>query len=360
VSLLKRRSLQAAIAAAFLVLAFLVWRPYNPPTLYRMTILPPHTHAWRLNDHGQVVGDLYENGHTHLFLWDRTHGVQDLGFPAMGCTINNAGQIAGTMRTDPNSDEAFLWEPAKSMTMLGTLGGKISRAFAMNNHGQIAGVSLDANDLLRTFLWDKETGMKELASPVGIRCIPHNISDAGQVLVKTVKRTASQDYEYSWLLLDPNGSKPLDPMPPDTLLFAINANSCMVAIEKPGYPTSHLLFRDGQKSWKRLSGLHSEVTPRLNDRNQIAYTEHVYSRWEPLRDRLPRWLVRPRTPAFEAESYLWDPVRGRIPLNRYLKGIEGFHVWDLNNNGCIVGTGEAEDGNPCSVLLEPIPERWSK
>jgi hypothetical protein len=136
----------------------------------------------------------------------------------------------------------------------------------------------------------------------------------------------------------------------------------MAAIEKPGSPTSYLLLRDEHGTWKRLFPMHDQFLPPrpLNDKNQIAYTEHVYSRWEPLRNRLPGWLVRPRLPSYEARSYLWDPVRGRIPLNSYLRGIEGFHVRDLNNNGCIIGIGEGKDGRSRSVLLEPIPERWNK
>lgn len=143
--LLKKRYLPAAIiAAVFLALCLAAWRLHNPPVLYRMTLLPPHTRAWKLNDHGQAVGCVYENGHTRLFLWDRTQGVQDLGFAGWDCTINNAGQIAGTMATDPNSPRskrAFLWECGEGKTMLGTLGGGISLVLAMNNRGQIVGIS---------------------------------------------------------------------------------------------------------------------------------------------------------------------------------------------------------------------------
>jgi probable HAF family extracellular repeat protein len=153
--------------AVFTAVGVLVWRLHKPPALYRITILPAHLLAERLNDQGQVVGLVYENGGTRPFLWDRTHGIQDLGFVGgcpRGLWINNAGQIAGTMPTDPNCSEAFLWEPGKGVTMLGTLGGRRSYVNAMNNRGQIAGMSYAADGSPRPFLWDKETGMEELPS----------------------------------------------------------------------------------------------------------------------------------------------------------------------------------------------------
>ncbi|MEN6424717.1 MAG: hypothetical protein ABFE13_05105 [Phycisphaerales bacterium] len=356
----RRRLILAAVSVA----AFLVWRLCWSPALYRMTILPSlgglNTHVGRLNDNGQVIGLVYDKGgRTRHFLWDRSDGIQDLGFAnAWNVTINNAGQITGTMRTDPNSEEAFLWEPGKGRTMLGTLGGKRSIAYAMNNRGQIIGVSLDANDFLHAFLWDKQTGMKRLPVPDGIRCIPYSINDAGQILVMAIKQPLV--IPGPWFLLDPNGSEPVDSLPPDMWLLSMNAGSCIIAIQHSGSPKSYLLFRDEQGVWRRLFHMHEVFTPQLNDSNQVAYTERVYNRWDSLQSWLPRWLVRPRLPSHQTRSYLWDPVRGRVPLNRYLKGMERFYVEDLNNNGCIVGSATTEDGNPCSVLLEPIPERWGK
>ncbi len=357
--------------AAFIAVGLLVWCLCRPPALYRVTILPTrgglNTFAEKLNDHGQVMGVVYEDGHPRPFLWDHIHGIQGLGLAGecpMGLMVNNAQEVGGTTPTDPNSAKskrAFLWESAQGRTMLGTLGGKMSLAIAMNNRGQIVGISDTADGCPHAFLWDRETGMQELTAPDGSRCQPVSINDAGQILVMSLKPTVVSP--HPWFLLDPNGAEPLHPIPADTQPLSINASSCVAAIEKPGSPTSYLLLRDEHAIWKRVFHMHDQLLPArpLNDRNQIAYTEHVYSRWESLRNRLPRWLVRPRQPSYRAtESYLWDPAHGRIPLNRYLRGITHFHVVDLNNNGCIVGTGQTKDGTSCSVLLEPIPERWGE
>src|SRR4030042_145907 len=306
----------AILVVATFGIVLLGWHLYSPPALYRVTLLPSigglNTHADSLNDHGQVVGLVYDIGsHTGPFLWDHTHGVQDLcpGGAYRGLRINNAGQIAGTMPIDPNnpkSETAFLWEPGKGRTMLGTLGGKRSIVHAMNNRGQIVGMSATADGVPQAFLWDKETGMKEVASPAGGRYIPESINDAGQILVEAIERTASLSYDHSWFLLDSNGPKRLAPLPPDTQLLSMNASYCIAAIEKPGHPTSYLLLRDEQGTWRRLFPINSAGPPtRLNDRNQIAYSESAYGRGERIRNRArARFFPRP-FPSPETQSYPW-------------------------------------------------------
>ena len=72
------------------------------------------------------------------------------------CDINNAGRIASSM-VDPNgNDRAFLWEPGKGRTLLGTLGGKTSYVMAINSRDQIVGTSETAAGLHHAFLWDKD------------------------------------------------------------------------------------------------------------------------------------------------------------------------------------------------------------
>lgn len=366
----RRRFLAIAAVVAIPIGGFLSWRLYRPPALYRMTILPSlggrSTLALSMNDVGQVAGVESIGTNRHYFLWDHGNGMQDLG-PAIGdwLIINNAGQIAGTMSSDPNG-KAFLWESGKGMTMLDTPESKGTSVTAMNNRGQVVGVSKTADGVRRAFLWERKTGMTELEFPAGIQYTPVSITDAGQILVGAVKRTVSRPYSISWFFVDSNGPKPVAPVPPDMWIVGANDNSCILAVERPGDRMSWLFLRDEQGTWRGLFRMHSFffvhdlVTPQLNNRNQIAYTERIGGRGMSLRDRLPRWLVHPRASAVQTTSYLWDPARGRIPLNRYLGGLEGFRVKDLNNSGCIVGTGKTRDGIVQSVLLEPIPERWGK
>jgi len=358
----RKRYLPGGVIALFLIVGLVTWRLCCPPALYRATVLPSlgggQTYAHTVNDHGQVAGIEYFTGEKQrLFLWDCENGIRDLG-SATGdqVMINNAGQISGTMPRDPNGREAFLWEPDKGRTMLGTLGGKSSRAVAMNRSGQIIGFSRDATDSVRGFFWDKTTGMRQLNTPDGPWCEPVAINDAGQVLVIWFKRPWTST---TWLLLDPNGPIRLGAVAQRTWPLSVNSRSCIVAIERSEGPRQYLFFRNDDGAWKRLFGVSSrpQVT-RLNEKNQFAYTEFIRSRWSGLRDRFFGRRFPPDDD--EAVSYLWDPVRGRIALNRYIRGMCHLIVKDVNNKGCIVGSVVTKDGSARSVLLEPVPERWKR
>ncbi|MBN1359450.1 MAG: hypothetical protein JW993_02610 [Sedimentisphaerales bacterium] len=355
----RRHLLGVMTVTASLAAGLIVWRLCCPPPLYRVTILPSlggwDTRAYSLNDRGQIAGvEQIALEEEHLFLWDRENGIRDLG-PATGnpITINNAGQISGTMLADANQVEAFLWRPGKGRTRLGTFGDKGSTAFAMNNHGQVIGMSSNPDG--SAFLWDKATGMTQLHTPDGPRCQAVSINDAGQVLAMSILQPLGAS---RWFLLDPNGPISLNATAATVSALSVNGNSCVAGIENPGGPKPYLLFWDKGRSWKRLFpiGVHSPVT-RLNDRNQIAYTEFRADPWEEVRDR---FSAPPHSSGEYTVSYLWDPVRGRIGLDRYLHGVDRFLVKDLNNKGCIIGTGETKDGRTRSILLEPIPKRWGK
>ena len=357
----KRRYSSVAIVLAAVVTAVVLgWLLYRPPALYRVTILPSLggnvAPFCSLNDSGQVAGVEYiGNNDQHLFLWDREHGIRDLGAVwGSSAEINNAGQICGTMAVEPNRHEGFLWEPGQGRTMLGTLGGKWSAAYGINNRGQIIGLTHSASPS-HAFIWEKATGMRRLSGPDATPCIPVSINDAGQVLVTLVERPPSP---MRYVLIDPNGPVFLDTGARNIQLLSINNRSCMVGVEEPGGPRAHLVLRDERKTLRRLVPISTDWMTRVNDRNQIAYTNVRRKPLTALEDR----YIRPRWPIDieERVSYLWDPIRGRVPLNRYVRGVKHLIVEDLNNNGCIVGTADMKDGSTRLVLLEPIPERWGK
>lgn len=101
-----------------------------------------------INNLGQVVGESRTaSGEQRAFLWDPRQGLIDLGtlrFGSHAYGINDHGQVVGysTLSAIPNIQHAFIWNAEEGMQSLGTLPGRTSsRALAINNKGQIAGWS---------------------------------------------------------------------------------------------------------------------------------------------------------------------------------------------------------------------------
>lgn len=244
----------------------------------------------------------------------------------------------------------LLWKGPKlyTVTVLSSLGGWSHLSHAMNDLGQVVGVEHVGKDQ-RLFLWDRATGMKELAAPEPGPCWPASINGAGQVLMISDPMGSSR-----WFLLDPNGPILLNEVPLRTSLRNVNRNSCMAGIDKSNSSEPYLVFWDDKRISKRLFPVcvHGQMT-KLNDKNQVACTSFRSRRWERWRTR----LFGPRMMADESISYLWDPARGKIPLDRYVPDAERFPVVDLNNNGCLIGSVYTKDRHWHAVLLEPIPKR---
>ena len=66
--------------------------------------------------------------------------------------INDLGQVAGYSQTSSGSEHAFLWASGM-MQDLGTLGGNISVARAINDPGQVVGTSSTLLADGHAFLW---------------------------------------------------------------------------------------------------------------------------------------------------------------------------------------------------------------
>lgn len=355
------RTVVAALVAVSAIgsCLFCVFR--GPSGLYRVTLLPSlggdAMAAHAINDRGQVVGIARtKDGLYHLFLWDREHGVQDLGVTGDArFDINNAGQIAGAM-PDPNGNQrACLWEPEKPTTFLGTLGGKTSQAMAINNRGQIAGVADMPNGSRHAFFWDRAHGMKDLGTLGDTESYANAINDVGHVL--GVSHTPQQRLRpFIWDAND--GMVAIEPSQIDAGFFAINKGSWIVGqVTSQPSKESIAIWRKGEAP-RRLFPLDGFIDGMtlLNDANQVVFheTSTRQSWW-----RILRRLFPPR-----ARYYLWDPNRGKILLDPYLGAgrKESFVPTDINNNGSIVGilASGPRLAHQRSVLLEPIPAKWGK
>ncbi len=324
--------------------------------LYRVTILPSLgggvTNPCAINDRGQIVGlSRTADGAYHGFLWDREHGMEDLGGLG-GCRdINNAGWIAGTI-SDPNVENgAFIRDPNGTLHFLGDLGGGKSAAVALNDRNQVAGTSVDANGVRHAFFWDQANGMRSIMEQDDR---VEAINDAGQVL--GYAETATQLCQpFLW---DPNeGLLNIDTISESSTL-TLHHHNCLLG--------QHLSVARGycMVLWRQQTGI-EELFPfdfdhgidaaevLINDANQVAYRECYPTRWERL--GLPASRM-------ERRQVLWDPKRGRIELDRYLpwRLRKSFVARDMNNQGGIVGYAPKGEKTLLAVLLEPIPEKWEK
>ncbi len=117
-----------------------------------------------------------------------------------------------------------------------------------------------------------------------------------------------------------------------------------------------VLWRQGGTA-KRLFPIDRGIQcwPIINDANQILFAEFH-----------PRWLepiTAGRLFPSPTEYWIWDPNRGRIPLNpqALTRRGETLELFDLNDDGCLVGRLSGPGLSYIhGVLLEPIPERWGK
>ena len=361
----KRLRIVAPVVALFLVgLVVLIQRRHIQ--LYKVTALPSlgatFTRPEAINDRGQVTGRADVIGSTHLFLWDRENGMQDLG-PALdrGPDINNAGRIAGTMK-DPNGNmQAFLWDPKDGKQMLGTLGGAESTAFALNNTGQAVGFSDSVEGLPQPFVWDKTNGMQNLSRGGGRKSgMATAINDSGQVMGR-VMTGADPPIPCFWDSTAPTATPAPPLLPPNDYRGGtdLNNNGCVLGKtynwDKDETWTFLWTKETGIDGMQYLFQLEQSVGPlKFNDANQVLYGEKHTSSLE----RFSKKYFGPYT-----QQCLWDPKRGKIVLDKQIPSKLGklVGVRDINNRGCIIGSILLEhSGQVAGVLLEPIPKRWDE
>jgi probable HAF family extracellular repeat protein len=176
-----------------------------------------YSYVYGINNAGHVVGIAQPpNGFgQHAFL-DRDGDVTDLGtlggFNSQANDINDAGQIVGNSETPSPSgpDEfhtgpthAFLYEQG-AMKDLGTLGGTVSRGFAINNGGVVVGESYLPGNVAQVAFVYAYGQMIDLNTLVGLPegwtlAAARDVNDKGQILARVCKL---EDCSY-WALLTP-------------------------------------------------------------------------------------------------------------------------------------------------------------
>ena len=135
--------------------------------------------AYGINDAGQVVGYAQDGlGNVRPFLKSPGQDMEDLGSTGenpygVAQGINSAGQVVGQSHKLEwtgaayirVNERAFLKSPGQPMENLGTLGGDISRAYAINQAGQVVGSAKNGADVMLAFLKNPGEAMQALQTP---------------------------------------------------------------------------------------------------------------------------------------------------------------------------------------------------
>src|SRR5262249_54433032 len=99
------------------------------------------------------------------FIWDRVHGMQDLGlgYISLAAGINDNGEVVGTYSLT-GDNHAYIWTSAGGVVDLGTLGGESSFAFSINSEGDVVGLADSTYPDSGPFYWSPAGGMIGLPS----------------------------------------------------------------------------------------------------------------------------------------------------------------------------------------------------
>jgi probable HAF family extracellular repeat protein len=224
----------------------------------------PDSYADFVNESGQVAGSSYTNSTpnpvtglptTHPFLWEKGHGMTDLG--SLGGTLagsevanfqgalNNLGHVTGgsTLAGDLIY-HPFFWKRGKPMRDLGTLGGDCGTALAINDADEVVGgADLPSpcnliNEITHAFLWKPGMKkMKDLGTVGGDTCSGANaINSRGQVVGNSFNCDFSTQHPFLWemgQLIDLNTLIPHNSVLYLTQAFAINDRGEIAGIGKP-------------------------------------------------------------------------------------------------------------------------------
>jgi probable HAF family extracellular repeat protein len=187
--------------------------------------------AYDLNDRGHVVGTTAPQGVGVAYIWDATNGATLLGTlggsNSTAWAINSADEVAGTSELADGASHAFLWSHG-TMTDLGALDGSYSEGYAISDAGEVTGTYQGATNEIRVFRWTRSEGMVDVGpsyadATEGATSLSTDVNGVGQIVGGVrppgllIRAAVRQPATGAWQEL----------MPPDSPVesFALGANN---------------------------------------------------------------------------------------------------------------------------------------
>ncbi|HXM27968.1 MAG TPA: DUF6600 domain-containing protein, partial [Chthoniobacterales bacterium] len=164
-------------------------------TRYQITRIPvasgANSAALGLNDTGEVVGYTLQGDDYQAFLFSYADkSMTEIGSFGgklnAACAINSAGQVTGYSQDENGNLLAFVFSRNAPIASLGTLnGGSTSEAFGINNRGEVVGDSQSGNQNHRPVLFSnnsvQDLGLGESSEPDALETA-YAINNSGQIV----------------------------------------------------------------------------------------------------------------------------------------------------------------------------------
>lgn len=160
-------------------------------------ISPMHTrsYAYSINNKGDIVGTVYVEPNSgnpfgsrdRAYLFNDQLGMHELGTLPNGVysnarSINDNGQVVGWASTEFGLWKAFFWDKSSGMRVIST-SPYSSWAYAINNNGQVVGhQEIIPSAVQYAFVWDSATGLHDLLPGAGTVSYGYGINNAGNVV----------------------------------------------------------------------------------------------------------------------------------------------------------------------------------
>jgi probable HAF family extracellular repeat protein len=341
------------VAAVGLLLAFAIPPAASAAMTYALTDLGTlggaGSHAWAINNLGQVVGEAQDSaGAWHAFLWDARGGMQDLGTMSYGSSvaraINDDGVVVGS--ATGSASQAFVWTEANGMQPL--LPHQYSSdAWGINSAGHIVGYGqASSSSAYQAFLYKSASSVANLGS-YGALGVNDNDVSVGEIPDPT---GAQAGRGALWV------GASMTQLPASTYQArGINANKWVVGrtLDYPGVKPAYGFVWDANNGLRTIgtSASLSSVACSINDLGEVVGAEESGSGSWP-------WY-----------ALVWDPNTGsthRLDALIDIATSTGGEAWrtcdavDVNNSGEIVGDGYTVGMSGSydtlhAILLEPEP-----